>query len=95
MIVKSLTAAAAAAGLAAIVASHAGAAPFQSSAGGATALPSSVIQVHGFHRDCRRGPGGWHRHNKWGQRRACRPWAGKGKRPDYCVKVGPLFYCDF
>lgn len=73
----------------------ANAAPIQSSPAGATEPGAGLTQVHGFHRDCRRGPGGWHRHNKWGQRRACRPWGGKGKRPDYCVKVGPVYYCDF
>ncbi len=56
---------------------------------------SNVIQVHGDHRSCQRDRRGWHRHNRWGERRACRPWRGRGKRPDYCVQVGPLWYCDY
>lgn len=94
MILKAVTGAAAACVLA-LSFGAAGAAPFQSTQGGVAAGESNVIQVHGFHRECRRGPGGWHRHNKWGQRRACRPWRGGGPRPDVCVKVGPIFYCDY
>lgn len=86
---------AAGAGLLAASYVAAGAAPLQAPSAGATAPGAGVTQVHGFHRDCRRGPGGWHRHNKWGERRACRAWRGQGKRPDFCVKIGALYYCDY
>lgn len=56
---------------------------------------SPVVRVHGYHRSCERGPGGWHRHNQFGERRPCREWRGRGPRPDYCVRVGPLWYCDY
>lgn len=58
-------------------------------------LSSGLILVHGRHRSCERGPGGWHRHNRYGERRPCREWRGEGRRPDYCVRVGPLWYCDY
>jgi hypothetical protein len=58
-------------------------------------LSSDVIRVHGDHRSCQRGPRGWHRHNRYGERRPCRVWRGGGRRPDYCVRVGPLLYCDY
>jgi len=65
----------------------------------ATKLPeglnNDVIQVHGFHRSCQRGPGGWHRHNRFGEWRPCREWRGGGPRPDACVRVGPIWYCDY
>jgi hypothetical protein len=86
---------AAAAGLLAITMNAAHAAPIQGAPGGVTAPQSSVDLVHGFHRECRRGPRGWHRHNKFGERRPCRAWRGQGRRPDVCVKVGPIFYCDY
>lgn len=54
-----------------------------------------VVRVHGDHRSCQRGPGGWHRHNRFGERRLCREWRGEGRRPDSCVRVGPLWYCDY
>jgi hypothetical protein len=54
-----------------------------------------VIPVHGFHRSCQRGPGGWHRHNRYGERRLCRRWDGRGRRPNACVQVGPIYYCDY
>jgi len=54
-----------------------------------------VEQVHGFHRSCQRGPGGWHRHNQFGDRRPCREWRGDGRRPDFWVRVGPIWYCDY
>ncbi len=94
MTIKMLTSAAAA-GLLALTVHTVHAAPIQGAPAGVTAPESNIIAVHGFHRDCRRDPWGWHRHGKYGNRRACRPWRGKGKRPDYCVKVGPLYYCDF
>ncbi|MGE8943465.1 hypothetical protein ACO2I3_16280 [Leptospira interrogans] len=56
---------------------------------------SNIIKVHGAHRSCERDRRGWHRHNQWGERRSCRQWRGKGKRPQYCVKVGPIYYCDY
>src|SRR4029450_4305197 len=37
-------------------------------------LSNDVIQVHGYHRSCQRGPGGWHRHNREGDWRPCRQW---------------------
>jgi hypothetical protein len=58
-------------------------------------LNRDLVQVHGYHRSCERGPGGWHRHNRYGERRHCREWRGEGRRPDYCVRVGPLWYCDY
>jgi hypothetical protein len=58
-------------------------------------IGNSVIKVHGNHRSCERGPGGWHRHNRFGERRPCRRWHGQGRRPDYCVRVGPVYYCDY
>lgn len=58
-------------------------------------LQTDIIQVHGDHRDCRRDRFGWHRHNRWGERRTCREWDGRGRRPNACVRVGPLWYCDY
>jgi hypothetical protein len=58
-------------------------------------LSAGLIQVHGFHRSCQRGPGGWHRHNRFGERRRCRSWDGRGRRPDACVRFGPIWYCDY
>jgi hypothetical protein len=94
MIIKLLTGAAAT-GVMAVTLSVANAAPIQGSQSGPAPTNSNVIQVHGFHGSCQRGPNGWHRHNKWGQRRACRPWRGNGRRPDACIKVGPIWYCDY
>jgi hypothetical protein len=56
---------------------------------------SNIIQVHGYHRDCQRDRRGWHRHNRRGERRQCRRWDGRGRRPDVCVQVGPIYYCDY
>jgi hypothetical protein len=58
-------------------------------------LNNGVILVHGNHRACERDRHGWHRHNRFGERRPCRVWHGRGRRPDYCVRVGPLWYCDY
>ena len=58
-------------------------------------VSSEVVLVHGNHRSCERGRRGWHRHNRYGERRPCREWRGNGRRPDYCVRVGPLWYCDY
>ena len=46
-------------------------------------------------RGCRRGPGGWYRINRFGERRSCREWRGGGRRPDACVKAGPIYFCDY
>ena len=84
----------AAAALLASTASMAGAVPAnvsQLSEG----LSSDIVRVHGNHRSCERGPGGWHRHNRYGERRPCREWRGEGRRPDACVRVGPIWYCDY
>ena len=56
---------------------------------------NGVIKIHGNHRVCAQDRGGWHRHNRFGERRPCREWRGRGKRPDSCVKVGPLWFCDY
>jgi hypothetical protein len=58
-------------------------------------LSSDIVRVHGDHRSCARDRRGWHRHNRYGERRHCREWRGQGRRPDYCVRVGPLYYCDY
>ena len=55
----------------------------------------NLVLVHGNHRSCERGRGGWHRHNRFGERRSCRRWDGRGQRPDTCVRVGPIWYCDY
>ena len=84
----------AAAGLLAATASIAGAAP-----SGVGHVPDGasdgLTRVHGYHRSCERGRYGWHRHNRYGERRDCREWRGDGRRPDYCVKVGPIWICDY
>jgi hypothetical protein len=56
---------------------------------------SSVLKVHGFHQHCEHDRYGWHRHNQWGERRRCREWRGRGPRPDFCVRVGALWVCDY
>jgi hypothetical protein len=61
----------------------------------ADGVSNGVVQVHGNHRSCQRDRGGWHRHNEWGERRRCRAWRGQGRRPDACVKFGPIWYCDY
>lgn len=61
----------------------------------ADGLSNGVVLVHGNHRSCERGPGGWHRHNRYGERRPCREWRGSGRRPDSCVRFGPIWYCDY
>lgn len=59
-------------------------------------LTKGVIKVHGCHRQCARGPRGWHRHvGPNCVRRICRPWKGQGRRPDYCVKIGKIMYCEY
>jgi hypothetical protein len=83
-----------AAGFLVAMASAAGAAPANVGSV-ADGLSNSVVQIHGNHRTCRRGPGGWHRHNRFGERRLCREWRGGGRRPSSCIKVGPIWYCDY
>jgi hypothetical protein len=56
---------------------------------------NALTLIHGDHRSCRRDRYGWHRHNRWGERRRCRRWDGRGRRPDACVRFGPFWYCDF
>jgi hypothetical protein len=62
-------------------------------------LSNGLVQVEGPHhpyeRSCHRGPGGWYRYNRHGERRVCREWRGEGKRPDACVKFGPVWFCDY
>jgi hypothetical protein len=58
-------------------------------------VSSVLVRVHGEHRSCERGARGWHRHNRFGERRPCREWYGRGRRPDSCVRVGPVWYCDY
>ena len=55
---------------------------------------SNILQVHGYHERCARDRRGWHRHDFWGERRRCRRWNGSGRRPDFCVKIGPIWICD-
>jgi hypothetical protein len=38
---------------------------------------SLVQKSHGFHRYCARGPRGWHRHGRFGQRIPCYPRRGR------------------
>jgi len=85
---------AAAAGLLAATASIAAAAPPSVAEFGERAS-NGLIQVHGNHSSCQRSRSGWHRHNRWGERRSCREWRGRGRRPDACVKFGPIWYCDY
>lgn len=62
-------------------------------------VSSNVTDVH--HRrsrasqSCQRDRRGWHRYNRFGERRSCRRWDGRGNRPDACVRVGPIWYCDY
>ena len=58
-------------------------------------LSTGHVQVHGNHRSCERGGRGWHRHNRYGERRECREWRGQGRRPDSCVRAGPVWICDY
>lgn len=58
-------------------------------------LSNGLFQIHNGHRSCERGRGGWHRHNRMGERRDCREWRGQGRRPDSCVRFGPAWICDY
>lgn len=64
---------------------------------------SSIQKVHGDHRSCEEDYGGWHRHNRYGERIPCRPPSyGRphhydGYRPPrrcrkdwHCEKSGPF-----
>ncbi|WP_088346987.1 MULTISPECIES: hypothetical protein [Rhodomicrobium] len=85
----------AAAGALLASASIAGAAP-GTVGQGAPSVGDGLTRVHGCHASCERGPGGWHRHvGNHCARRPCREWRGKGRRPDSCVKVGPVWFCDY
>jgi hypothetical protein len=85
----------AAAAVVAAAASMANAAPSTMLGETAPAVESSVIRVHGNHHSCQRDRYGWHRHTDWGERRSCRTWRGRGPRPDFCVRVGGLWLCDY
>jgi hypothetical protein len=91
----------AAAGVFAVTASMVSAAPAnvgQASDGLINGVSSSTIDVQyrgRWDRGCRRGPNGWYRINRFGERRSCREWRGGGRRPDACVKAGPIFFCDY
>jgi hypothetical protein len=85
----------AAAAILAATASLASAAPVTNIGDTVQGPASSVLKVHGFHRSCERDRYGWHRHSEWGERRRCREWRGRGPRPDFCVRVGPLWICDY
>ncbi len=85
---------AAAGALLTAAASIAGAAP-SSAPTGPLGLSNGIIKVHGDHASCQRDRRGWHRHNRWGERRPCREWRGEGRRPDSCVRVGPIWMCDY
>ena len=85
MTVKTL----AAAGLLAAAASVASAAPAsigQISDG--MNISNNLVRVHGNHRSCERGARGWHRHNRFGERRPCREWHGRDRRPDSSSESG-------
>lgn len=69
------------------------AAPVTNVAGIETAAGRAVLPAHGFHYSCARDRYGWHRHNEWGERFPCRRWNGRGARPDFCVRVGPVWFC--
>ena len=85
----------AAAGLLAASATMISAAP--TNVGQVTGLANGVtdglIQVHGCHSDCRRDRFGWHRHNRFCERRSCSRWSGRGRRPSGCVNVGRVWFC--
>lgn len=106
---KSLKFAAAAAALLVATGGMANAAPANvGQAGEVLSTNDLLVQVEGprdrhfdrrrgkrFDRSCRRGPGGWYRYNRFGERRPCRSWDGHGRRPDACVKFGPVWFCDY
>jgi hypothetical protein len=56
-------------------------------------IESNVTQIHRQHPSCQRDGRGWHRHNSWGERRSCRRWDGRGRRPSGCVRVGGIWLC--
>jgi hypothetical protein len=83
--------------------------PFAGGANAAPVSPGStgahvtegMTLVHGRHRSCTRGYDGWHRHERIRRRgpdryvrRRCHTWHGRGRRPNHCVRVGPVLICD-
>ena len=87
----------AAAGLLAATAIAANAAPVNVGQAG-DGVSNSVVdaQYRGrWDRSCRRDRRGWYRTNRFGERRPCRRWDGRGRRPDACVKFGPVWFCDY
>jgi hypothetical protein len=85
----------AAAGLLAVSATMISAAP--AGVGKVTGLTNGVTDgltpVHFRHASCERDRRGWHRHNRFGERRSCRRWSGGGRRPSGCVRAGPVWFC--
>jgi hypothetical protein len=61
--------------------------------GFANGVTNGLTQVHFGHRSCERDRRGWHRHNRFGERRSCRQWRGSGRRPVGCVNVGRVWFC--
>ncbi len=55
----------------------------------------TLVQRHRYERSCHRGPGGWYRWGRDGRRHSCREWHGNGRRPNSCVKFGPVWFCDY
>lgn len=84
----------AAAGVLAMFAGGVQAAPADMGKTGA-GVTDGLVKVHEGHRRCERGRNGWHRHNRFGERRQCREWRGEGRRPDSCVQLGPVWFCDY
>jgi hypothetical protein len=84
----------AAAGMFAVFAGGAQAAPANLGNAG-TGVTDGLVKVHRGHRQCERDRRGWHRHNRYNERRRCREWRGRGRRPDSCVKFGPVWYCEY
>lgn len=81
-------------------ATFAEAAPAPSNVGTLPAgVSTNVTEVHHRRsrasRTCQRDGRGWHRYNRYGERRSCRRWDGRGRRPDACVRVGPVWFCDY
>jgi hypothetical protein len=56
-------------------------------------VTDGLTQIHSRHSSCERDRRGWHRHNRFGERRSCRQWRGSGRRPSGCVNVGRVWFC--
>ncbi len=84
-----------AAGLLSVSASMANAAPASVGqlTGVANGVADDLTQVHFRHRSCERDRRSWHRHNRFGERRSCRQWRGRGRRPGGCVRFGQVWIC--